>query len=239
MCTLVTLCTQQIIVIVLYLMAKLQLTHPTLFMLFGFPGSGKTFFARQMCEELQAAHVQGDRIRYELFEQPRYDRQENEIISHLMQYMTEEFLQANLSVVFDVNAMRLNQRRELREMSRRLKAKTVLVWFQLDLESSFARVARRDRRKVDDKYSMPLDRTTFETVISAMQNPTPTEDYMVVSGKRTFQTQRSAVMKKLYNMGLLQSQQATVGIPKPALVNLVPNINGGRVDPSRRNITIR
>lgn len=220
-------------------MAKLQLSTPTLFMLYGFPGAGKTYFSRQMCEELQAAHVQGDRIRYELFEKPRYDRQENEIVSHIMEYMSEEFLQAGISVVFDTNAMRAGQRRQLREMARRHKAQTVLVWFQIDIESAFGRIAKLDRRKADDKYSMPLDRTTFDSIISRMQNPSLTEDYMVVSGKRTFHTQRSAVIKKLYDMGLLQAEQTTTGIAKPNLVNLVPSPNGGRVDPSRRNITIR
>lgn len=220
-------------------MAKLQLSQPTLFLLFGFPGAGKTYFARQLCEELQAAHVQGDRMRFELFEEPRYDRQEDEIVNHLMEYMTGEFLQAGISVVFDVNATRSGQRRQLREMARRYKAQTVLVWFQIDIESAFDRVAKRDRRKADDKYSMPLDRTTFESIIEGMQNPAPTEDYMVVSGKRTFHTQRSAAIKKLYDMGLLQADQTTSGIAKPNLVNLIPNSSGGRVDPSRRNITIR
>lgn len=220
-------------------MAKLLLNHPTLFLLYGYPGSGKTYFARQLCEELQAAHVQGDRIRYELFELPRYDRQENEIVSHLMEYMAEEFLQAGISVVFDVNAMRASQRRELREMARRVKAATILVWFQVDPDTAYDRMTKRDRRKSDDKYAAPMDRTTFESLIGGMQNPAPTEDYMVVSGKRTFHTQRSAVIKKLYDIGLLQAEQSTIGIAKPALVNLVPNTNSGRVDPSRRNITIR
>lgn len=220
-------------------MTKLQLNHPSLFLLYGFPGAGKTYFARQLCEELQAAHIQGDRIRFELFDQPRYDRQENDIVSHLMAYMAEEFLQAGISVVFDVNAMRATQRRELREMSRKLKATTILVWFQIDTESAFTRVIKRDRRKQDDKYATPIDRSTFDSVINAMQNPAPTEEYMVISGKRTFQTQRSAVIKKLYDLGLLHAQQTTSGIAKPALVNLVPNNIGGRVDPSRRNITIR
>lgn len=220
-------------------MAKLQLSQPTIFLLFGFPGAGKTYFARLLCEELQAAHVQGDRIRFELFEQPRYDRQENEIVSHLMKYMSEEFLQAGISVVFDVNAMRASQRMKLRDMARRSKAQTILVWFQLDIESAFARISKRDRRKSDDKYSTPLDRSTFESVIGGMQNPAVNEDYMVLSGKHTFHTQRSTVIKKLYDMGLLQSEQTTTGIAKPALVNLVPNSSGGRVDPDRRNIRIR
>lgn len=219
-------------------MAKLQLNHPTLFLLYGYPGAGKTHFARELCEELQAAHVQGDRIRFELFEEPRYDRQENEIVSHLMEYMAGEFLQSGISVVFDINAIRLSQRRELRELARRYKANIVLVWFQIDTETAFNRVVKRDRRKTDDRYSMPMDQPTFDAVASAMQNPTPTEDYVVVSGKRTFQTQRSAVIKKLYDMGLLHAQQATNGLAKPALVNLVPNPTAGRVDPSRRNIRI-
>lgn len=217
----------------------MQLNQPTLFLLYGFPGAGKTYLARQLCEELQAAHVQGDRIRYELFEEPRYDRQENDIITHLMEYMTEEFLQAGISVVFDVNAARVGQRRELRELARRTKAQTILVWFQLDPESAFMRVVKRDRRRADDKYAMSMDRTTFEDALGHMQNPTSTEDYVVISGKHTFHTQRSAVIKKLYDMGLLHAQDTTNGIAKPGMVNLVPNPLGGRVDPSRRNISIR
>ncbi|HUP26477.1 MAG TPA: ATP-binding protein [Candidatus Limnocylindrales bacterium] len=220
-------------------MAKLKLTQPTLFLLYGFPGAGKTYFARQLCEELQAAHVQGDRIRGELFDTPRYDRQENEIVHHLMAYMAEEFLQAGISVVYDVNAMRAAHRRHLREMTRRMKAKPVLVWFQVDTETAFSRVVKRDRRKADDKYAAPMDRTTFESLVSGMQNPDMTEDYVVVSGKRTFHTQRSAILKKLYDLRLLHAEQSTTGIGKPALVNLVPNPLPGRVDPSRRNITIR
>ncbi len=220
-------------------MQKLLLSQPTIFILYGFPGSGKTFFARQLCEELQAAHLQGDRVRFELFDQPRYDRRENEIVRHLMDYMTEEFIQAGVSVVYDANAIRASQRKSMRELALKNKAKSVLVWFQTDLESAYERVSGRDRRKADDKYTAELNRTQFDSITQGMQNPTRTESYIVISGKRTFQTQRSAIIKKLYDMGLLQSEQTTAGLAKPNLVNLVPNMSGGRVDPSRRNITIR
>ncbi|MEO8862695.1 MAG: hypothetical protein ABI354_00025, partial [Candidatus Saccharimonadales bacterium] len=58
-------------------------------------------------------------------------------------------------------------------------------------------------------------------------------------GKHTFKTQRSNVIKRLYDKGLLQADQATAGMAKPALVNLVPSPAAGRVDPARRNILIR
>src|SRR5690349_4784792 len=109
-------------------MSKIIPAKPLLILLYGFPGSGKTYFARQFCEELQAAHVQGDRIRSELFDQPRYDKEENNVITQLMDYMAEEFLSAGLSVVYDANAMRHSQRHALREMARRHKAQPLLVW---------------------------------------------------------------------------------------------------------------
>jgi len=220
-------------------MAKLQLSRPVLILLYGFPGSGKTYFARQLCEEINAAHVHDDRIRHELFEQPRFDRQENEIVTHMMEYMTEEFLSAGVSVVFDTNVVRLAQRRMLRDLARKLKAQPALIWVQIDLESAFTRVVQHDRRKADDKYSVPIDRTTFESLIGLMQNPSSTEDYIVVSGKHAFKTQWHMVSKKFYDAGLISADSANPRVVKPELVNLVPNPASGRVDPSRRNIVIR
>lgn len=208
-------------------------------MLYGYPGSGKTYFSRQLCEDLNAAHLQGDRIRYELFEKPRYDRQENQIVAHIMDYMSEEFLNAGISVVYDADCSRIGQRRVVRDLARKSKAQSVMIWLQIDLESAFARIAHRDRRKSDDKFSAPIDRKTFDEITGKMQNPTPTEDYIVISGKHYYQTQRSAVMKKMYELGMLDTTSAAAKLVKPGLVNLIPNPLAGRVDPTRRNIVIR
>lgn len=219
-------------------MAKSELTKPTLVLLYGFPGAGKTFFARNICEDMQLAHLEGDRLRYELFEEPTNDKRENEIISHVMNYMTEEFLTAGLSVVYDMNALRRAQRRQLRELAQRFKAKTLLVWVQVDTESAFARAGKRDRRKADDKYSAEFDRTGFEDFIGAMQNPEPGEDYLVISGKHHFKTQRNTLAKRFYEMGVMSSEATGLRLSRPGLVNLVPNVRDGRVDPTRRNISI-
>lgn len=222
-------------------MSKVIPSKPLLILLYGFPGAGKTYFARQLSEQLQAAHVQGDRIRSELFEQPRYDKEENAAISQLMDYMTGEFLGAGLSVVYDANAMRKTQRHALRELARHYKAQPLLVWLQIDPESAFLRAAKRDRRRIDDKYAQPMDKNTFETSASGMQNPANVEDYMVISGKHVFPTQFSAIVKRLHELNVVPSDQMAKQVIKPGLVNLVPKsgLSNGRVDLSRRNIAIR
>jgi hypothetical protein len=73
-----------------------------------------------------------------------------------------------------------------------------------------------------------------------MQNPTMAEDYVVISGKHVFNTQLSAIMKKLNDMNIIHLDEMNTGVAKPGLVNRVPNLQSGRVDLGRRrNIMIR
>lgn len=219
-------------------MSKLVPHKPFLLLLYGFQGSGKTYFARQFAENVQVAHVQADRIRYELFDKPTYSKQENAIVLQIMNYMVEEFLKVGVSVVYDMNVMRIAQRQALRTLARRSGAETVLIWQQIDPDSASVRALKRDRRKNDDRYSMQPDIASFKKIASGMQNPQNTEDYIVTSGKHAFSTQFNAVLRYFYQKGIITPDHRSDKVAMPGLVNLVPN-NAGRVDMSRRNITIR
>ena len=220
-------------------MGKLQPAKPLLIMLYGMPGSGKTFFARQLREHLNAAHLQGDRIRDELFENPTYTKEENHIVASLMTYMTSEFLQAGISVVFDTNAMRLSQRRALRNLAIKAGTQSMLLWIQIDPDSAFKRASHRDRRKQDDHYAQEMEPAVFRELLSGMQNPEITEHYLVLSGKHVFNTQKNALVRYLVEKRLVNLDETAHQLGKPGLVNIVPNPAAGRVDLSRRNISIQ
>ncbi len=206
-------------------------------MLYGYPGAGKTYFARQFCENVQATHLQADRIRFELFENPVYDKQENAIVAQLMDYMAEEFLNAGLSVVYDASTIRSSQRQTLRQLSVKNHALPILVWFQMDSTTAYNRNLKRDRRRVDDKFTKELNRQDFDVVLGHMQNPTHSEDYIVASGKHVFNMQLSAAVSKLRNVGVITTEETQSRVIKPGMVNLIPSL--GRFDDSRRNISIR
>ncbi|MBI2588635.1 ATP-binding protein [Candidatus Saccharibacteria bacterium] len=216
-------------------MNKIILNKPVLICLYGFPGSGKSYLARNLTEHVQAANVSADRIRSELFASPRYDNQENAIISRLMKYMAEEFLNSGVSVIYDMNALRSAGRRKLRELAIKNKAAYLLVWLQIDLESAYARTQRRDRRTSDDKNAEPQTRETFNQQLVNMQNPEG-EDYLVISGKHAFVTQKSTIVNRLYQMSLISSETVQDNITKPGLINLIPQPFS--TDQSHRNISV-
>lgn len=220
--------------------SKIRPEQPVLILLYGFPGSGKTYFARQFNESFDAAHLEQDRIRFELFGQPRYTKQENSALSRIMEYMAGEFLGAGISVIFDMNAMRVSQRRILRELARKHKSAVLTVWFQVDPDTAFIRNQKRDRRKHDDRYAVGYDVEAFKQIAGYMQHPEPTEDFVVVSGKHVFAGQMSSVLKKLSDMHVVKAASAAGKMIRPELVNLVPQPNNSdEAHSRRRNIVLR
>lgn len=217
--------------------AKISPNKPFVIFLYGFPGSGKTAFARQLVEEVNAAHLQQDRIVHEMAGENI--AQAEKPSRNTMNYMMREFLRAGVSVVYDADVHRKGERRILRDTVRKAKATPVLIWLQIDAETAFQRTQKRDRRKSDDHYAREYTKADFDGALTRMQN-LKDEDYIVISGKHTFQTQRAAVFKKFYDLGIFTPSQLSRNIAKPELVNLIPQHQiGGRGDILRRNINIR
>lgn len=217
-------------------MSRLALNTPILVMPYGYPGSGKTTFAAELSNHISAVHLYADKIRNELFEKPRYDAAENQVVNHIMLYMAEEFLKAGLSVIYDNDLSKKKDRKILKELASDCKGKSMLAWLQIDVESSFHRVSNRDRRKISDKFALPMDRQSFNDAIHRMQNPESDEDFLVLSGKHSFLMQKSTLMKRLFDMNLLPADTMASNIVKPGMINLIPT--AGRVDMARRNISI-
>lgn len=217
-------------------MAKQALLKPTLIALYGFPGSGKSYLARNIASNLAIAHLSADKIRSELFQEPKFSSQENSIVLHLMNYMASEFLSAGVSVIYDTNAMRSVQRKKLSELAKKCGAEYLLVWLQIDAESAFSRLQKRDKRVTDDRVSQNHTRESYGNYLSHMQNPND-EKYLVISGKHSFNSQKSTILSRLYQLGVIKAEAVQSGITRPDLINLVPLYFPDTND-SHRNISV-
>lgn len=217
--------------------AKIIPNKPFIVYLYGYPGAGKTAFARQLAEEMNLAHIQQDKLLSDIYgsnEDPNPKTTRN-----VMSYMCKEFLKAGVSVVHDTDLTRAADRKRIREEAKRAKAIPVLVWLQIDPETAYNRGLKRDRRKSDDHYAKSYTTDTFKQAMEKMQNP-DNEDYVVISGKHTFQTQRAAVFKRFYDLGILNPAQFSKNTVKPGLVNLIPQSPSTTRDGiTKRSVKIR
>jgi len=219
---------------------KSKLTRPALIMMYGNPGSGKSFFARQASDLLATPHISADRIRYELFERPTFSKEEYYVIFNLMIMMAEEFIKAGLPVFFDISVNRLADRKLIREMAKKYNIPALIVWMQTDIDTCFERASQRDKRRLDDKYSAEMNPQQFDFAVNSMQAPN-NEDYIVLSGKHLFNAQGVTFIRKLRELGLVSDESLGKSVPRPDMVNLVSRARAeaGRVDHGRRNVIIR
>ena len=201
-----------------------------IYMTLGIPGAGKTFFARQFAAKNNLPSISADRLRFELFEQPEFSREEDATILNVMDYMLEGYLQAGLSVVVDgLNGQRV-RRYNLRELARKHNSYPLIVWVQTDRDTAFDRASNRDRRSTDDKYTQSIDEETFMRQEAVVKKP-QSEDYVVISGKHVFANQQNAVTNKVAS---IIRTIATAQLKPKKEVTL-----GGRVDMGRRKPRIR
>ncbi|HYF96973.1 MAG TPA: ATP-binding protein [Patescibacteria group bacterium] len=209
---------------------KVEVKKPFILILYGYPGSGKSVFARSFASEIDnTIHINSDKIEAELGQDIKSEK--------VVGYMAKEFLGSGFNIVLDIDMSKRSQRKKARLLAGQTGAKLIMVWLQIDAESAFARLANRDKRRTEDKYAKNYSRSDFETIINTSHNPDQ-EDYVVISGKHTFKTQKAAVFKKLEDLGVLSPAQTLHRKIKPELVNLIPQFRD-KDGLRRRDISIR
>ena len=84
-----------------------RVESPSLVVLCGLPGTGKSHFARELCAQAPFVWLSSDRTRKLLVARPQYSRREHRRVFAAMHVLTRGYLRDGYSVVFD--ATNLNE----------------------------------------------------------------------------------------------------------------------------------
>lgn len=178
-------------------MKSLNLAQPQMLIIVGNPGAGKSFFARQFSETFDAPVVSVDRIRYELFANPTYGNDENDLVGRVAGYFVEELLKTKRSFLVDGGCNARAERTRLAQLAKKADYASPVIWVQTDVATCRARALKRNpEKRAGDKFSPSLSDQLFDALTRRFTEPTH-EKHVVISGKHTYGTQAKMVLRKL------------------------------------------
>ena len=179
-------------------MKSLSLSRPLIIMMVGFPGAGKSFFASQFADTFNAPRISIDRMRADIFTNPTYSKEEDELIKRLTDVQVQELLKTGKSFIVDGGCNVKTTRQEYERLARAKGYGTLVIWTQTDGPTCKIRATRRNPAvRAGDKYNPPMSDETFAALIKRLTPPTVSESSMVISGKHTYAAQLRVVLKKL------------------------------------------
>ena len=192
-----------------------------MFILVGWPGSGKTYLARQLSQQLVIHSVSVEQIRATILDRPTLRPAEEQLVRRVALFLVEEFFKAGLSVICDLPAQTARQRLELFKLAKLYRYPAITLYQQVDKQVAWLRCQNRRSHQLDDKYALNLDQETFDVFASQLEAPEEGE-VIILSGGHAFETQSRIIVRRLLELQFLPARTFTAQrIVKPGLINLV------------------
>jgi predicted kinase len=165
---------------------------PTLHLLIGLPGSGKTTLSKILQQKSDAVRVSSDDYRLLLFPKPKFSQKEHDNLYAMIDHNVEHLLQSGHSVVYDANLNRRMHRDEKYALAKKHNANVKLWWVQTDQDLS-------KKRRIEEQHpSLVIPGETsaemHDRVSDLFEPPGSDESCMTVDGHNIVESAIEALL---------------------------------------------
>jgi predicted kinase len=170
-----------------FLFAMIKTVKLCLYIMLGYPGSGKSYVARQLSQASGATRLSQDRFRAELFENPR-EHMSAADDKRLLTFMNEkvvELLKAGTSVIYDANVTTYKDRTKIYEIASTFTADSYLVWVKTPIDVS---IERNGPEQIDEAFRRAYVQMVTEYEKS-FEQPKTNEQTILIDGQSSIEDQ--------------------------------------------------
>ncbi|MCA9323831.1 ATP-binding protein [Candidatus Saccharibacteria bacterium] len=156
------------------------MSKPTLHLLMGLPGAGKTTLAKTLQKLTKAARLSSDDYRLIVYPEPTFSQKEHDNLYALIDHSTEHLLAAEHDVIYDANLNRREHREEKYALAKKYNARVILWWVQTP-----KKLAKQRRIDEQDQLLLPEGETSermFDRIAGILEEPSAQEPAVMIDG---------------------------------------------------------
>lgn len=172
-------------------MKPTEITKPHLIIMVGIPSSGKSFFAEHFAETFKAPMISYDQLRKEIFSNPTFSNDENEIIKKVSDRILDEILKTKKTIIYEGQANLRIERFELTKKAHSVGYEPLFIWVQTETLAAQKRATKSSLEKP------ALSIEEFNAKLKKFNPPNKNEKFIVISGKHTYPSQLKIILKHL------------------------------------------
>lgn len=159
-----------------------ETTQPILYLMIGFPGSGKTTTSEYIHQLTGAVHLCADHERHDLFPNPTHSQAESTELYKILDDRTDTLLSEGKSVIFDTNFNFRSDRDLLRRIAAQNGATSKVIWVQTPREVALQRAQHIDHANTN-RYTDTMTEADFIRLTSNLEPPTDDEQPIILNGQ--------------------------------------------------------
>jgi len=169
--------------------------RPLIIMFLGVPGSGKSYFARQLAAKTHAVRFNSDAMRLALFgsveevEKRRNDPAMNVMTFGTIDYVAEQVLSAGHDVVYDAHHNRRDLRKKFEQMALLHGAIPLVVWMKTPQAVALSRAQNREATVDQLRLSPEVVREVVRRQLANFDEPDEHENVITIDGTVDFEQQ--------------------------------------------------